>query len=54
MTALFYDLLKPAGRSLSLLAAFIGLTGYIIKTGSAAAQRVKAASTTSTMCRISF
>jgi hypothetical protein len=32
MTALFYDLLKPAGRSLSLLAAFIGLTGCIIKT----------------------
>ena len=32
MTALFYDLLKPAGRSLSLLAAFIGLTGCVIKT----------------------
>ena len=32
MTALFYDLLKPAGRSLSFLAAFIGLTGCIIKT----------------------
>src|SRR4029077_19253862 len=25
MTALFYDLLKPAGRSVSLLAAFLGL-----------------------------
>ena len=32
MTALFYDLLKPAGRSLSLLAAFLGLTGCVIKT----------------------
>jgi Domain of unknown function (DUF4386) len=32
MTALFYDLLKPAGRSLPLLAAFIGLTGCVIKT----------------------
>src|SRR5439155_19346127 len=32
MTALFYDLLKPAGRSVSLLAAFLGLTGCIIKT----------------------
>src|ERR1700730_18854384 len=32
MTALFYDLLKPAGKSLSLLAAFIGLTGCVIKT----------------------
>jgi hypothetical protein len=32
MTALFYDLLKPAGRSLSLLAAFIGLAGCVIKT----------------------
>src|ERR1700730_2866314 len=30
MTALFYDLLKPAGRSLSFLAALIGLTGCII------------------------
>src|SRR5229473_1450302 len=34
MTALFYDLLKPAGRSVSLLAAFFGfyalLTGYLI------------------------
>src|SRR3984893_16171632 len=32
MTALFYDLLKPAGRSLSLLAAFLGLAGCVIKT----------------------
>src|ERR1700716_691409 len=32
MTALFYDLIKPAGRSVSLVAAFIGLTGCIIKT----------------------
>jgi len=32
MTALFYDLLKPAGRSVSLLATFLGLTGCIIKT----------------------
>ncbi|MBZ5683194.1 MAG: DUF4386 domain-containing protein [Acidobacteriia bacterium] len=32
MTALFYDLLNPAGRSLSLLAAFFGLTGCVIKT----------------------
>jgi hypothetical protein len=32
MTALFYDLLKPAGRSVSLVAAFLGLTGCIIKT----------------------
>ena len=32
MTALFYDLLKPAGRSVSLVAAFLGLTGGIIKT----------------------
>ncbi|MEO6324542.1 MAG: DUF4386 domain-containing protein [Thermoanaerobaculia bacterium] len=31
-TALLYDLLKPAGRGLSLLAAFFGLTGSIIKT----------------------
>jgi len=31
MTALFYDLLKPAGRSVSLVAAFLGLTGCIIK-----------------------
>lgn len=32
MTALFYRLLKPAGRSVSLVAAFLGLTGGIIKT----------------------
>jgi len=32
MTALFYDLLKPAGRSVSLVAAFLGLTGCVIKT----------------------
>jgi hypothetical protein len=27
MTALFYDLLKPAGKSVSLLAAFLGFAG---------------------------
>src|ERR1700730_18994880 len=32
ITALFYDLFKPAGRSVSLVAAFLGLTGCIIKT----------------------
>ena len=32
MTALFYDLLKPAGRSVSLLAAFLGFAGCLIKT----------------------
>jgi hypothetical protein len=32
ITALFYDLLKPAGRSVSLVAAFLGLAGCIIKT----------------------
>ena len=32
MTAFFYNLLKPAGRSVSLVAAFLGLTGSIIKT----------------------
>src|SRR2546427_12602103 len=32
MTALFYDLLKPAGRSVSLLAAFLGFSGCVIKT----------------------
>ena len=32
ITALFYDLLKPAGKSVSLVAAFLGLTGSIIKT----------------------
>ena len=31
MTALFYELLKPASRSISLLAAFIGLAGCVIK-----------------------
>jgi Domain of unknown function (DUF4386) len=32
MTALFYDLLKPAGRGVSLVAAFLGLAGCVIKT----------------------
>src|SRR5436853_7869660 len=32
VTALFYDLLKPAGRSVSLVAAFLGLAGCVIKT----------------------
>jgi len=32
ITALFYDLLKPAGRSISLIAAFLGLAGCVIKT----------------------
>src|SRR5216683_3351172 len=32
MTALFYDLLKPTGRSVSLVAAFLGLAGCVIKT----------------------
>src|SRR5207253_11038117 len=32
MTALFYDLLKPAGRCVSLLAAFLGFAGCVIKT----------------------
>jgi hypothetical protein len=32
MTALFYELLKPAGRSFSLVAAYLGLTGCVIKT----------------------
>jgi Domain of unknown function (DUF4386) len=32
LTALFYDLLKPVSRSLSLLAAIFGLTGCVIKT----------------------
>jgi hypothetical protein len=32
MTAFFYDLLKPAGRSVSLLAAFLGFAGCVIKT----------------------
>ena len=32
MTALFYDLLKPAGGSVSLVAAFLGFAGCVIKT----------------------
>jgi len=32
ITALFYDLLKPAGKSISLVAAFLGLAGCVIKT----------------------
>jgi Domain of unknown function (DUF4386) len=32
VTALFYVLLKPVNRTVSLLAAFLGLTGCIIKT----------------------
>jgi hypothetical protein len=32
ITALFYGLLKPAGRSVSLTAALLGLAGCIIKT----------------------
>ncbi len=32
MTALFYDLLKPAGRSVSVVAAFLGFAGCVIKT----------------------
>jgi Domain of unknown function (DUF4386) len=32
ITALFYELLKPAGRSVSLVAAFLGLAGCVIKT----------------------
>jgi Domain of unknown function (DUF4386) len=32
ITVLFYDLLKPAGRSVSLLTVFLGLTGCVIKT----------------------
>ncbi len=32
ITALFYDLLKPASRSVSLLAAFLSLVGCAIKT----------------------
>lgn len=31
-TVLFYELLRPAGRTISLLAAFLGLAGCIIKT----------------------
>ncbi|MGH7726677.1 MAG: DUF4386 domain-containing protein [Candidatus Eiseniibacteriota bacterium] len=32
MTAVFYDLLRPAGKGLSFLAAMLGLAGCIIKT----------------------
>jgi hypothetical protein len=32
MTVLFYELLKPAGRTVSLLAASLGFTGCVIKT----------------------
>jgi hypothetical protein len=32
ITALFYDLLKPAGRTVSMVAAFLGLAGSVIKT----------------------
>src|SRR5947199_2666824 len=32
ITALFYKLLKPAGSSVSLVAAFLGLAGCVIKT----------------------
>ncbi|MHB8484955.1 MAG: DUF4386 domain-containing protein [Candidatus Acidiferrales bacterium] len=32
ITALFYDLLKPVSRNVSLLAAFLGLAGCVIKT----------------------
>ena len=32
MTALFYELLKPAGRSVSLLALVLGFAGCVIKT----------------------
>src|SRR5205814_4656824 len=32
ITALFYELLKPVSRSVSLLAAFLGLAGCVIKT----------------------
>src|SRR5712664_257872 len=32
MTALFYELLKPVNKSLSLLAALLSLTGCVIKT----------------------
>ena len=31
-TSLFYDLLEPVSRSVSLLAAFLGLAGCAIKT----------------------
>jgi hypothetical protein len=32
LAALFYGLLKPAGKSVSLVAAFLGLSGCVIKT----------------------
>jgi Domain of unknown function (DUF4386) len=32
ITSLFYDLLKPVNKSVSLLAAFLGLAGCVIKT----------------------
>ena len=32
MTALFYDLLKPSGKTVSLVAVFLGLAGSVIKT----------------------
>jgi hypothetical protein len=32
VTVLFYDLLKPVSRSLALVAAFLGVTGCVIKT----------------------
>jgi hypothetical protein len=32
ITALFYDLLKPVSRSVSLVAAVLGLAGCVIKT----------------------
>jgi hypothetical protein len=32
MTAIFYELLKPVDRGLSIVAAFIGLTGCVVKT----------------------
>src|SRR6266513_5162802 len=32
ITALFYELLKPVSKSVSLLAAFLGLAGCTIKT----------------------
>lgn len=31
-TVLFYELLKPAGKSIALVAVFMGLTGCVIKT----------------------
>src|SRR3977135_1681790 len=31
MTALFYDLLKPAGRGISLVAAYLSLAGCAVK-----------------------